>query len=195
MPIKFLTIILCSIVFFAFGCSDNAKTKNCSNEQINQQVHDLNKLTTELIQVKPYLEEITPDDNLIIDTISENKLITFFSNLCEDIYLSKDFEKFSLVYWYNVKYHQLVCCSGKEATILGSNIFNLDKEKLSVGERTILYLLKKNGISKGDIEFNGFTESAIYFPKSREKFSKNFEMRKFISEIDEILEEKRRSHQ
>lgn|GEM_PF-2053821 len=172
----------------AMQCQNPAKD-NCSIDKLDSQKKTLEKFGNYILINNPVFEKITEHDNLEVDKIYKQKLEDFLSKSCEKLLSDKSFERFSLIYWYNVKYNQYKCCAPAESNIIPPSFLDRNHEdSKSIADATLYCLLQKNNITKGTLE-NGFTQASLNFPYSLESAQGDILLNEFIEKVNQTQKE------
>ena len=191
MPIKGLKLISFIIILLSVGCKDTPKTEapkktveKCTPAKLENQKTQLEQLSDLIKTQTPVLETITDIDPIHVDTMLKRKFDDLLIDLCPELMEIKAFERFALLYWYNVKYHQYLCCVPAESEVIPASF--LDKNPKGCSDITLHFLLQKNKVTKMAISNNGFTQSSLYFRESRQAFMGEQLINAFISKVDSV---------
>lgn len=162
---------------------------SCATKNLESQRKALKEFGDYILANNPVLEKITEHDNLEIDTTYKQRLEGFFSGFCKELFSDKSFERFSLVYWYNVKYNQYKCCAPAESEIIPPSFLDKNHEdSRNIFAVTLYCLLQKNKITKGSLE-NGFTQSSLNFIHSLESNRDDVLLDEFIEKVNQTQEQ------
>lgn len=186
--IIFSTVIVSLVLL---GCK-NDKTEqekiSCSSQLINYQKTKLQYFYTLILEKNPPLMELQPETIPNVNIDLKNSIDSLFSDLCVSVLKDELFEKFALIYLYNIKYHESLCCIPDGVFgIITSSFMEVNHFKvLDPYNTSLYYLLKENGISKDNVLMNGFTQSDLHFTESQKKFEDDLQITQFINKVDSI---------